>query len=1766
MRKLAAPAASLLLAVAVVGQFPTPPSPPIPSDITIEGQSACSANFSYVWGGPYEDAGSTVTENADGSLTLDPMVWCASLTPPACCKDCARWNEAQFHMRFNTEIPGITTGMEYTFSMDFKATRDGATHPGLAAPIQLMLWQSGEKARYQTTSYSVWPRGDDLVNNNPSYFLGVWNATETDVGGGWTRHSVVWRATADQTAATQSVWWFVKLASGPEGNKDQYHFRQGCVNRTQEQRAPPTAPSSYFELFQPVRPQTPGAEMTTQSACPWQGLAGSQTWEALRGTNLGDWTLPDNTVVVAGKDSFQAGQYGVITVPATSELIFKDEEITWSVHGIVVLGKLKIGSPTCRVQGPISVTFWGSRTDPDSTLNGYGTKGLVAEGSGAEVDIFGRRYFPTWCWLARSARAGDDRAYLQDTVNWLPGQEVVLTTTTWDDSDVNEPHQNEVMTIKSVQGNLVQFTEVLQFTHYAGTEYQGEVGLLSRNVMLQGEEDAEGFGGHLLIATGARARIAGVASRHMGQYNVMARYPFHFHMLGSSPSSLLSDNVARDTYFRCFVIHGTHDVLETENIAYNAWGNCYYVEDGVEENNTISYNLAARVRPIGAPAAGGAQSGEIFMQDTSLDWLGGTTRVQPADATGSGFYFSNSYNTIVGNAASGGWSGFSFPGLPAPIGVHKGDTSIEPRVRPLKEFRGNTAHSAGSYWPAAGCIYVGGEISYENNGAGPRLEYNSGRKSRSTRVEKEPGLQAWQGTHVWMKFENVRVAMCSRGIMHWGDRVEIVQYEAHDVKRSVTLFGEAWVGNSLINGLSENVGSGAMIRGSNRDGFQFYDVSVKSLITDTEFRNFQGRTNCWPPTLPGSTMWPQSLSNCGPNGALYNHFNTIWSGLYHSDIFKPQQISAVKGIKYTNVDPDNYVSFKITETGASRFFNFIDWDGAATGEGKPTIVGSNLEWWNACTDCSWKPQWQVWTCPKNPPGFPEREVAYMTVLTPDITNANGGTPSTNGCNDQGGNWDHCNNGYVSHWGNTSKRSIVTQNAGITGPTGVPWYLWFNGGAAKKLEIKPAQIPNGAPFLLATNYPSGTTFTITHAHRWNGAYATTYTEVSTVAEVEKNPTSYHFDGTHLILYPKLPDDLDRNVNNTDTYFERGGGHIFDVDNTMTITVVASCADDGKGWCTVKPTEKAPDNHWSCPGTEAPSASPSQAPSVAPSSAPSAPPSGAPSSAPSAPPSGAPSSAPSSAPTGAPAAAPSAAPSRSPSTPPTGAPTVSPFVLGTPSAGPVPAPTAGPSTPPSAAPSRAPARQPTAAPTGAPTAAPSTGPASSPTTLPTAAPTAAPFKAGTPSASPVTPSPSASPSAAPTAAPTAAPKPEGARTRPCRASRSTVEGARRVADQRTGAVSDLCAGRAFRGALAVTDRRPRCRRCADAPAAARPEQGPFFGSGGCTVGVSGRLPLCRPPRRRHSVRIPRPAAVGSADQLPDDLAPGGGNAVRRPRPPPDRGAVARPRLLRTLRRSNHLAACAGHPHSVAATGAEFGAVLRTVQLSTHRRPVRVPAGAWHAVCGAQGRSHRSADRGPGHVGADCCAEYLTAGAWHADGGAQGCADRSTDRDSGHVGADRCAEHLTSGAWHADEGPPACADRCTDRDSGHVGADRCAEHLTSGAWHADEGAAACADRCTDRLPLRLPSGTGVTQRGPAVLRADVAAELLSPHPWQPLAQPAEGDRGAVSFPHVQPVHPGDSVGRAERTSSRGRVLRRHLRAGSILHGGPGWVQVCVQAAEAG
>lgn len=133
---------------------------------------------------------------------------------------------------------------------------------------------------------------------------------------------------------------------------------------------------------------------------------------------------------------------------------------------------------------------------------------------------------------------------------------------------------------------------------YTDSEYAVEVASLSRAVTFTSTVEND-IGGHLIIFhTSTKQHISGVRIENFGQSGILGRYPIHFHMCGSSSSSVVTKNVIADSNQRCVFIHNTDEVTVEENVSHNTRGHCYATETGDERNNKFLGNLAVRTRKL----------------------------------------------------------------------------------------------------------------------------------------------------------------------------------------------------------------------------------------------------------------------------------------------------------------------------------------------------------------------------------------------------------------------------------------------------------------------------------------------------------------------------------------------------------------------------------------------------------------------------------------------------------------------------------------------------------------------------------------------------------------------------------------------------------------------------------------------------------------------------------------------------------------------------------------------------------------------------------------------------------------------------------------------------------------------------------------------------------------------------------------------------------------------------------------------------------------
>ncbi len=190
--------------------------------------------------------------------------------------------------------------------------------------------------------------------------------------------------------------------------------------------------------------------------------------------------------------------------------------------------------------------------------------------------------------LAATMSPGDRELALADPADFREGDHLVLTSTTNSGGDDTE----EVVVEEVVSPTLYILQQPVRFVHhsewythdgFAPVDMRAEVGLLTRNIVVQGDEGstAQLYGAHMAAMHGAALRVQGVEVRRCGQAFVLGRYCTHFHMAGKAEMAYVKDNAIHHSFQRAVTVHATHHALIKNNVAYFVRGHTYFVEVGL---------------------------------------------------------------------------------------------------------------------------------------------------------------------------------------------------------------------------------------------------------------------------------------------------------------------------------------------------------------------------------------------------------------------------------------------------------------------------------------------------------------------------------------------------------------------------------------------------------------------------------------------------------------------------------------------------------------------------------------------------------------------------------------------------------------------------------------------------------------------------------------------------------------------------------------------------------------------------------------------------------------------------------------------------------------------------------------------------------------------------------------------------------------------------------------------------------------------------------
>src|SRR5262245_22575300 len=313
-------------------------------------------------------------------------------------------------------------------------------------------------------------------------------------------------------------------------------------------------------------------------------------------------TWPDRKAPVAGgKVTIEKGKDVVLDVsppPLGSltiegKLSFADnKDLELTTEWIMVHGEFEIWTEKAPHTRKATITFTDNVKDEDMSgmggTNDRSDRGMML--MGGTLNLHGNRT-NSWTKLSKTAEAGSNSIEVLNATGWRAGDMIVLASTDFD------PHQAERRTIAAIRGNTITLDKKLDYMHFGkitfNVDERGEVGMLSRNIVVQASADADTtlFGGHIMAMNNAKMYVEGVELNRMGQNMHLARYPIHWHLIGDAKGQYIKNSAVHDTYSRCVTVHGTNYLDVENNVTYNNIGHCFFLEDGVEHDNQFVHNL-----------------------------------------------------------------------------------------------------------------------------------------------------------------------------------------------------------------------------------------------------------------------------------------------------------------------------------------------------------------------------------------------------------------------------------------------------------------------------------------------------------------------------------------------------------------------------------------------------------------------------------------------------------------------------------------------------------------------------------------------------------------------------------------------------------------------------------------------------------------------------------------------------------------------------------------------------------------------------------------------------------------------------------------------------------------------------------------------------------------------------------------------------------------------------------------------------------------------
>ena len=341
-------------------------------------------------------------------------------------------------------------------------------------------------------------------------------------------------------------------------------------------------------------------------------------WSDLR---MEDGTRPgvnDTVVVSMGQTLILDQDVEVEGLIIMGDLVVEDTRDSslatdWAL--VMENGGFHVGSEEQPFEHKFTLTLAGDDPNFDLDLSPYGMNTtiennnafLMAMGDGAKIEIHADDAAKeSWTQLNGPVQAGENTLSFTEATGWEVGDKIAIAST---DFDLNQAEELTIVAVSN-NGRTVTVDKPLEYMHYGeietysnGTDswdldMRAEVALLSRDVTIQGDEDAAEtqYGGHTMVMNGAEMHISGAEFTHMGQAGILGKYAAHWHLIGDASGQYIKNSSFHHTFNKGLTIHGTANTEVSDNVVFESIGHGYFFEDGTETGNVLTGNLGFNTR------------------------------------------------------------------------------------------------------------------------------------------------------------------------------------------------------------------------------------------------------------------------------------------------------------------------------------------------------------------------------------------------------------------------------------------------------------------------------------------------------------------------------------------------------------------------------------------------------------------------------------------------------------------------------------------------------------------------------------------------------------------------------------------------------------------------------------------------------------------------------------------------------------------------------------------------------------------------------------------------------------------------------------------------------------------------------------------------------------------------------------------------------------------------------------------------------------------